>query len=104
MNVTISHASPEDVAMATLVSLRASALTIYIAARVWYAASQTTRENPSDKVPPAPARRGAMKRAYEEVLDLLPENSPFREPLTTFMESDIAAVMKDPTRFDAPWN
>ena len=90
MSITTSlHASIEDVALATLISLQASARALYAAANVGYAASEVPQKT---KMASGALRRGWMKLAYEEVMDLLPDDSPFLHPLSDFMRADIASI------------
>jgi hypothetical protein len=44
------------------------------------------------ELPPVDIRRRIMKDAYGEVMDLLPDDSPFREPLEQYREAEIQNV------------
>ncbi|MDX2024308.1 MAG: hypothetical protein SF187_28965 [Deltaproteobacteria bacterium] len=72
----------EDVTIATIASLRASARVLYTSVRL---AARTRGEEPSDE-----QRRRWIASAYDEVISMLPESSPFRGPLMQFKESDMA--------------
>jgi hypothetical protein len=95
MQVTtkIENLSAEGMALGILASLRAAARAQYTAANVGYSVAQAAiGATKGNELPPAKVRRGFMQMAYDEVIDLLPADSPFRESLQAFRDAEIANV------------
>jgi|SRR3954454_23347660 hypothetical protein len=74
--------SAEELAVAVIASLRATARSIYTSARL---AADTRGVKPNIE-----QRRAWISAAYDEVMAMLPEGSPFRRPLQQFREADTA--------------
>jgi len=92
--VTVNfEATQEDVAAAVLSSLLAGAHAQYTAAMVgWSLAEMQAGRGSGADLPPASIRRGWLQLAFNEVIALLPTNSPFREPLARLRDAEMAEV------------
>jgi hypothetical protein len=85
--------SPEDVVLGILASLRAAARAHYTAANVGWTLQQVAMGvAKGNELPPNAVRRGLMKEVYDEVIDILPDESPLREPLTKYREAEIQSI------------
>jgi hypothetical protein len=93
IKIEIKNLSLEDMALGVLTSLRATARANYSAAIISIAIQQqVTGAAEKYELPPIETRRKIMKDSYAEVLDLLPDNSPFREPLKQYCEAEVQNV------------
>ncbi len=89
----LKNASLEDMALATIASLRGAARAHYTAMNVGYAVHQmVTGEGRGSELAPVGIRLGWMTEAYEEVASFLPDNSPFREPLKAYLEAEKQGI------------
>lgn len=89
----IENLSPEDMALGVLASFRATARAFYSSANIGFSMNQVAAgQAKGNELPPASVRRGFMKMAYDEVLDLLPSDSPFREALSAFRDAEVASI------------
>jgi hypothetical protein len=93
IKIEIKNLSLEDMALGVLTSLRATARANYTAAIISIAIQQQVAGIAEKyELPPIDTRRRIMKDSYAEVLDLLPEDSPFREPLNQYCEAEVRNV------------
>lgn len=95
MQVTtkIENLSAEDMALGVLSSLRAAARAHYATANTGYTLAQAgAGTSQGHELPPSSVRRSFMRLAYDEVVKLLPANSPFREPLLAFRDAEVQSI------------
>lgn len=96
--VTVNfEATQEDVAAAVLSSLLSSVHAQYTASVVgWSLVEAQARLTSGSDLPPASIRRGWLQLAFDDVIALLPANSPFRGPLTRLRDAEVAEVEELP--------
>jgi hypothetical protein len=93
IKIEINNLSLEDMALGILTSLRASARANYTTAIITRAIHlQATGASDKFELPPIESRRTLMKEAYAEVMDILPNDSPFREPMKQYLEAEIQNI------------
>lgn len=93
IKIEIKNLSLEDMALGVLTSFRATARANYTAAVISIAIQQQVAGAAKKyELPPLETRRRLMKDSYGEVLDLLPDDSPFRKPLEQYCEAEIQNV------------
>jgi hypothetical protein len=79
--------------LGVLASLRATARANYTTAIISFAIQlQVAGAAEKYELPPIDTRRRIMKDSYAEVLDLLPDDSPFRDPLKQYSEAEIQNI------------